>query len=204
MKSLPNNLLQKPPIQRMAACAFTLAEMMTTMAIFSIVVLAIVSLQIFGFKMNSFTSSKLRSTAYGLKTLNQIQDQVRGATLVQVGNGNGSSFTATSTNGNALQINPTANLAHYIRFYLVTNTAAGYNLYRLADDDGQPTLIASNIVNKTAFKITDYRGSNIVSGGTEHYAIGVTLQFSQLAYSAPTAVYDYYTLQTTVTPRIQY
>ena len=187
----------------MAAGAFTLAEMMTTMAIFSIVVLAIVSLQIFGFKMNSFTSGKLRSTTYGLKTLNQIRDQVRGATLVQVGNGNGSSFTATSTNGNALQINPTANLANYIRFYLATNTAANYNLYQLTAG-GQPVLIASNIINQTAFRIADYRGSNMVSGSTEHYTVGVTLQFSQLAYSAPTAVYDYYTLQTVVTPRIQY
>lgn len=187
----------------MAACAFTLAEMMTTMAVFSLVVLAMVSLQIFGFRMNSFTSSKLQSTAYSLKTLNQIGDQARGATFVQVGNGSSTSFT-TNTTGNALQIYPTANLANYTRFYLATNTAALYNLYTLTNG-GQATLVASNIINQTAFQSADYRGTNIliVPGGAEHSTIIMTFQFSQLAYSDPIPAYDYYTLQTLMTPRMQ-
>jgi hypothetical protein len=49
----------------------------------------------------------------------------------------------------------------------------------------------------------DYQGSNIVAGSTEHYTIGMTLQFSQLAYSTPIPAYDYYTLQTLMTPRMQ-
>lgn len=202
MKSLPNNSSQKPLARRMAPHAFTLAEMMTTMAIFSLVVLAMVSLQIFGFKMNSLTSSKLRSTAYSLKVLDQLRNQVRGASLVQVGNGSSTSFTTTGTNGNALQIYPTTNLNNYIRFYLATNTAALYNFYRLTNG-GQPALIASNIINQTVFQMEDYQGSNIVSSGTEHYTIQMTLQFSQLAYLAPIGAYDYYTLQTLMTPRMQ-
>ena len=185
----------------MAAHAFTLAEMMTTMAIFSMVVLAMVSLQIFGFKMNSFTSSKLNSTAYSLKALDQIRDQVRGANWVQVGNGSLTSFTVTSANGNALQTYPSTNAINYIRFYLNTNST---KLYRLdSASNSQPILIASNITNQTIFQIEDCRGSNIVSGSTEHYTIQMTLQFSQLAYSTPIPAYDYYTLQTLMTPRMQ-
>jgi prepilin-type N-terminal cleavage/methylation domain-containing protein len=202
MKLLLDNLSRKMPIQAAAAHAFTLAEMMTTMAIFSMVVLAMVSLQIFGFKMNSFTSSKLIYTGYILKTLDQICNQVRGASLVQIGNGSSTSFTTTGTNGNALQVYPTTNLNNYIRFYLATNTAAFYNLYQLTNG-GQPSLIASNIIGSIAFQMEDYQGSNIVAGSTEHYTIGMTLQFSQLAYSDPIPAYDYYTLQTLMTPRMQ-
>jgi len=202
MKLLLDNLSRKMPIQAAATHAFTLTEMMVTMAIFSMVALAMVSLQIFGFKMNSFTSSKLIYTGYTLKTLDRICNQVRGASLVQVGNGSSTSFTSTSTNGNALQIYPTTNLANYIRFYLATNPAAFYNLYQLTNG-GQPSLIASNIVGSTAFQIEDYQGSNIVAGSTGHYTIGMTLWFAQLAYSDPIPAYDYYAFQTLMTPRNQ-
>ena len=201
MKLLSYNLSRKTPIQAAATHAFTLAEMMTTMAVFSMVVLAMVSLQIFGFKMNSLTSSKLKSTAYSLKALDQIRDQVRGASWVQVGNGSLTSFTATGTNGNALQTYLSTNAINYIRFYLDTNTT---KLYRLdSASPNSPIMIASNIINQTVFQIEDYQGGNMVSGGTEHYTVRMTLQFSQLAYSAPIGAYDYYTLQTLMTPRMQ-
>ena len=202
MKLLLDNLSRKAPIRAAATRAFTLAELMTTMAVFAMVVLAMVSLQIFGFKMNSFTSSKLKSTAYSLKVLNQIRNQVRGASLVQVGNGSSTLFTATGTNGNALQIYPTTNLNNYIRFYLATNAAASYNLYTITNG-GQSSSIASNIINQIAFQLEDYQGSNIVAGSTAHYTIQMTLQFSQLAYSDPVPAYDYYVLQTLMTPRNQ-
>jgi hypothetical protein len=201
MKSLPDNSLQKPPARRMAACAFTLAEMMTTVAIFSMVVIGMVSLQIFGFKMNSFTSSKLISTAYSLKILNQIRDQVRGANLVQVGNWDGALFTTTGTNGNALQIYPTTNLANYLCFYLDTNTTRLYKLDNAGADP--PIMLASNIINQTIFQMEDFRGNSIVSGSTEHYTIQMTLQFLQLDYQVPTNVYENYILQTLMTPRTQ-
>jgi len=200
MKSLPDNSLQKPLARKKNARAFTLAEMMTTVAIFSMVVIGMVSLQIFGFKMNSLTSSKLISTTYSLRMLNQIRDQVREANLVQVGNWDGASFTTTGTNGNALQIYPTTN-ATYIRFYLDTNTTT---LYKLDSTSANPPImLASNIINQTVFQIEDYHGNSIVSGSTEHYTIKMTLQFLQLDYQVPTNVYENYMLQTLMTPRTQ-
>ena len=67
MKLFPNHSSRQPPVWAAVARAFTLAEMMTTMGIFSMVVLGMVSLQVFAFKMNAFTSSKLIITADGLK-----------------------------------------------------------------------------------------------------------------------------------------
>jgi prepilin-type N-terminal cleavage/methylation domain-containing protein len=197
MKSLPTNLSREALARTMNTRAFTLTELMITMAIFAMVVLAMVSLQIFGFKTNALTTSKLQSTRYGLKALDQIQTQVRGANSVLVGNVNGSSFASTGTSGNALQVYPTTNTSSYVRFYLVTNTGTLYEL------NGATSLtLASNIVNRTLFQTVDCHG-NVSSSGQEHYAIRLTLQFAQLAYRIPGNVYDYYTLQTEITPRTQ-
>jgi hypothetical protein len=121
---------------------------------------------------------------------------------VQVGNWDGTSFTAANISGNALQIYPTTNLTSYIRFYVATNTAAFCNLYQLASGGQPPALIASNIINQTVFQMQDYQG-NVWANGQGNYTIQMTLQFLQLDYTIPTNTYDYYTLQTLMTPRIQ-
>lgn len=171
---------------------------MTTLAIFSLVVIAMASLQIFGLRVNAITSSKLESTAYSLKALDQIRDLVCEANSVSVGDGNSSSFTATGTSGNALQVYLTTN-SNYLRFYLATNTTA---LYELNSTNNNLSLLASNVVDQTVFEAVNFQG-NILSGDQEHYAILLTLQFAQLAYTVPTNTYDYYTLQTEMTPRTQ-
>lgn len=198
MKTFPKSRSPKSPLLTAAARAFTLAEMMTSLAIFSLVVIAMVSLQVFGFKMNALAASKLKSTVYSLKTLNQIRKQVRSANSVAVGNGDRTSFT-NNTSGNALQIYPTTNTDNYIRFYLVPNTTA---LYVLNSASNNPTLIATNITNGVVFQMVDFQG-NLLTNSQEHYAVKMKLQFAQLSFSVPSYNYDYYTLQTVMTPRLQ-
>jgi hypothetical protein len=165
------------------------------------VVLAMVSLQVFGFKMNSFTSSKLQSTAYSLKALDQIRNQVRGANLVQVGNWNGTLFT-TSPSGNALQVYPTAAMTTYSRFYLDANTAKFYRV-DIVGNNTTTTTIAFNVVNLTAvFQVQDYQG-NPLPNTQGHCTILMTLVFQPLDYTVPANTYEYYTLTTLMTPRLQ-
>ena len=199
MKSSLADSSQKSRRGATTAHAFTSAEIMTALAIFSLVVIAMVSLQTFGFKMNALTASKLKSTAAGLKVLDQIRDRVREADSVVVGNGNSTSFTTTGTSGNALQIYPGTNANDYLRFYVATNTTT---LYELDSLNGQVSVIAANIVNLSAFQAVDFQG-NISSSSQEHYAIRLTLQLRQLKYTVPTNTYDYYTLETEMTPRSQ-
>ena len=100
MKLLSNSRSRNTSAWAMNLRAFTLVELMITMAIFMMLVLAMVGVQIFGFKINALTTSKLMTTAYSLKALDQIQSQVRGASSVVVGNGTSlASFTATGTTG---------------------------------------------------------------------------------------------------------
>jgi hypothetical protein len=48
----------------------------------------------------------------------------------------------------------------------------------------------------------DFQG-NMSSSTQEHYAIRMTLAFAQLEFTIPTNAYDYYTLETEMTPRSQ-
>jgi hypothetical protein len=204
MKLLPDNLSRKAAIRVATVHAYTIIEVFIVATIFIMVVMGILSLQIFGLKMNAFTSSELMSTAYGLKALNQIRDQVRGACAADVGNQSGSSFTVTTTNGNALKINLTANLNNYILFYLDTNTT---KLYRVDVNNGvtNSLMIATNVVNQTTspvFQKEDCQGNFITNSlSTEHRTIRMTLNFSRVAYTLPANVSDSYTLQTIATPR---
>ena len=189
--------------------AFTLVEMMTTVAIFSLVVIGMVSLQIFGFKMNSFTSNKLKYTSDSHNALDQIRNEILEATeSVIIGDytASNSTFTAVANGqpevGNALLISngPTS----LITFYL--NTGSG-RLYELGNTtNNQPTLLthSSSIVNLQPFQAMDCFGNTVSAGGSTHYTIKTTLLFSNLLYAVPTAVYDTYRVESSATPREQF
>ena len=179
--------------------AFTLPELLVAMTIFLLVVVDVVSLQIIGLKMNALAANKLKSTSSSLKVLNQIRNQVLEARSVAVGNGSGTSFTLTGTSGNALQIYPSNNTNSYLRFFQSTNTDA---LYEWNSTNNELWLLAPYITNQMVFETVDFQG-NSSSRSQEHYAIRMTLQFQQLDYRVPTNTYEYYTLETEMTPRGQ-
>jgi len=187
--------------------ALTLTEMMVTMAVFALVVLAMVSLQVFGFRINSLSSGKMKYTDDSLNALDQIRNQVLGATnTVLIGNINtgNNQFTALAINslgiGNAVQISNNAN--SYVTFYLNTNTHVLYELGSATNS--QPLTLAHSIFNYQPFQIENYQGTNILVGASGHYTIKMTLQFSNLVYTLPTSTYDTYRLESRATPREQY
>jgi hypothetical protein len=179
--------------------AFTIPELLLSLSIFLVCVVGIVSLQILGLKMNAISASKLKSTASSLKTLNLVRDQVLEANSVLVGNGDSNSFRVTGTIGNALQVYPTTNSSNYLRFYLSTDDNT---LYELNNSNSAVMAIAPNITNESVFQTVDFQG-NTSSSSREHYAIKMTLQFSQLDYKVPKKTREYYTLETEMTPRTQ-
>jgi prepilin-type N-terminal cleavage/methylation domain-containing protein len=195
---------RRPTVRATSVNAFTLTEMMVTVAIFSLVVLAMVLLQIFGLKMGCLTSSKLKSTAGSLKALDQIRNQILEATeAVLVGNVNASNntFTAVANGrpaiGNAVLVsNGPANL---VVFYL--NPATGTFYESGGTNNLQPMSLAYSIVNSQPFQAEDCFGNTIQAGSSTPYTIKMTLQFSNLVYAIPTPTYDTYLLQSRATPR---
>jgi len=207
MRLPSRHLARRPPVWAIPVNAFTLTEMMVTVAIFSMVVIAMVLLQIFGLKMGSLTSSKLKSTADGLKVLDQIRNQILGASeAVLIGNVNASNntFTAIANGqpaiGNAVLVsNSSANL---VVFYL--NTATGTFYECASTNNNQPMTLAHAVINSQPFRAEDCFGNTLQMGSSTHYSIKTTLQFSNLVYAIPTPVYDTYLLQSRATPREQF
>lgn len=199
MKSLPANLSTEHARAATAARAFTIPELLTSIAIFTSVIAGLVSIQIVGLRMNARAVSKMQSASSSLKVLNEVRDHVMEANSAIVGNGNNYSFTPTGTNGNALQVFSGADTNNYLLFFMSTNTGA---LYEWNSTNKDLWTLAPDITNQMVFESVDFQGK-VSSGNQEHYSIRMTLNFEQLDYKIPTNTYEYYTLETQMTPRGQ-
>jgi prepilin-type N-terminal cleavage/methylation domain-containing protein len=194
-----------------AGGGFTLLEMMVTMAIFTILVGAMVSLQLYGLRVYTLAATKLTATASGRETLNDIRDRIRSAKTVYVGTYSNSTFSTIPMGqnqiGNALQIFPTTNtaLANATMFYMDAST----NCLMMVSN-GVVSLEAKYMTNYYCFQAEDYRG-NIMTNYINNPVICVTMQFYQwefpLGYvgtgtnATAANAYDFYRLRTHITRR---
>src|ERR1035437_5293844 len=118
--------LNRMDSRRTGASAFTLAEMLIAMTIFTMVIAAMVATQLFGMRVYTLAATKLSATAGCRKALNQVRDQARQANTLNVGicNSTPDSFNPLGLTslqvGNALEVFPTTNSSVYTIFYLDT------------------------------------------------------------------------------------
>jgi type II secretory pathway pseudopilin PulG len=172
--------------RRTAACAFTLAEMLIAIGIFSMVIGAMVATQLFGLRIYTLAATKLSATAGCRMALNQVQNQIREAKLVNVGScsGNYTTFSqlGLSNNqvGNAVMVFPPAiwntngwDTNNYILFYLDTTTSTNFlteyahtivatitaTATNLITNTPATTQLAGYITNLDVFAAEDYTGN---------------------------------------------
>jgi len=193
------------PNGRAGQAGFTLVEMVTASAVFSMVVLALVYTQIFGLRQDQLAQSKLGASDSSRRGFNQMALDIRSAKIWSVGTGSATSFTAadddTPQEGNAVQLSLTSNTNSWIRYYF--DTANG-TLYR--KHSGQsPSLISKNLTNSLYFQVEDHRG--VVQTTLSHKGvIHVLLQFAQYQYPQTMVgagyLYDYYKMEFRLTPHV--
>lgn len=186
--------------------AFTLPELMVTLTIFSLVVIAGLYSHLLGLKMNCFTQTKLQATHSARAALNETRDDIRSAQSVYVGNGGPLGFTNAPSQvqqGNAVQIYPTTATNNFVRIYVDTSKLT---LNRMTVVPGRTNieLIASDVTNQVPFHVEDYAG-NIVTNTQNNRVICMTLEFYQFEFAVlqpgKRNFYDYYRLQTKVARR---
>jgi len=202
--SRPRSGKRNSTIQR-ALRAFTLAEMMTVMLIFTLLVLALVSCQLFGMRMQRISETKLAGTAAGRKALNQVRNEIREGKILTVGNGDNTVFNTIPDNtfqiGNALQISFTTNTGSYVRYYMDTNDNS---FKRMTSLNTQPQVLANYITNQFVFRAEDFQG-NVLTNNQNNRVIHMLLEFYRWEYPVATVgnggMYDYYQLQTRITRR---
>src|SRR5215469_4212865 len=193
-----------------ALAGFTLVEALLAAGIFSLLMLGMVSAQIYGMRVYTLAATKLVATAGARQAMNQLRDQIREANTVYIGNCSSDWTTyADVTNGlqegNAVQIYPTTNSTPYLICYLDSTTGTN-RLMLYSSGPGTVQQLAGYITNLVVFDAEDLYG-NILTYNQNNRVIRTTLQFSQWEY--PIAhiggtnfnSYDYYQLRTRATRR---
>ena len=179
--------------------AFTLAELLVAMAIFSMVVAATVSSQLFGLKMYRISDAKLTVSADARGVLNHLREEVWTGKLLLVGNGDSSMFTLVTDNtphiGNALKICATTDTNSFVYYYLDANDSA---LKRMVSSNAQIQTIARNVTNLVVFRAEDFQG-NTLSNYLNNRVIRMQLQMRQAEYFGGQS--EFYQLQTRLARR---
>jgi len=185
--------------------AFTLPEIMVTMAIFSMVVLGVVSSNIFGLKLNEIAKTKLGVNEYSRRALSMMTSDIRESKGVCVGAGTATTFVeplpGVARQGNALQINPIRdNTNVFIRYYL----DADQRIKKVTDTNATPMVVADYISNSVVFAEEDFKG-NVLLNKQASAVVSLTLNFYRIEFPivpiGQGAYYEYYALRTRITRR---
>ena len=184
--------------------AFTLPELMITMALFSLVALAGIYTHVFGLRMNELTQTRMGTGSKTRAALQLMLEEVRTAHRVQVGNGSGSTFAEipifTAQNGNAIQVYPGSATNVYIRYYLDNAT----DQLRKLETNGMTEVVARGISNNLVFTAEDPLGT-ILPNNFNNRVIALNLDFYQLDGGGGTIgsghLYDAFRLTLQVTRR---
>lgn len=177
--------------------AFTLPEIMVAMAIFSLVVLGVLTTHIFGLKMATINQSKLLATQDAREALNRVRDDIRSGKIVYVGNGGSNSFVRIPANspqqGNSILIHQTVNTNRFVQYFL----DAADDALKRRTSGGQIDVVANYITNMIPFRAEDHLG-RVLTNNQNNRVIRMNLEFYQWEFPEE---YDYYRLQTKVTRR---
>jgi len=192
---------------RSGGAAYTLAEMLIVMGLFSLLTIAMVATQLFGLRVYTLAATKLSATAGCRKALNTVRDQIRSAKEVDIGNCNNfgpASFTNiglsalqvgnairlstnnTLTNGTYMLIYQDATLptTNYLKQCMVTVTGTTTNY-------GVTNILATYITNWDIFTAEDYLAHTLTNEDQEdntlqaipnRLVVYVKLQFYQWEY----------------------
>jgi Tfp pilus assembly protein PilW len=194
-----------PAALRRRSLAFTLTEVMVTMAIIIMVLAAVISSHLMGLRLFELTKAKLGASDDARRAIGLMISEIRSAKFVRVGSGDLTDFKEVALNtphvGNAVQVYATTNTNFWVRYFLDTSDQ---KLKRATNGATTAAVIASSISNQVVFSAEDFTGKPLLNN-SQDYVIGLNMQFYQLQYPAveigPGKFYDYYQLQTRVTPR---
>jgi hypothetical protein len=183
----------------------TLVELLTTLAIFFLVMAGAIGSHLYGLRMSQIVRPKLGASDQSRQLISKLVGEIRSAKLVRVGNGDENGFSEASVDspqaGCALQVYPTLSTNTWVRYYL--NLQAS-KLMRVTSDGTAPTLVANAVSNSVVFTSEDFSG-RLLTNNFNNRVIGLRLEFYQIQYPITSVgqgnYYDYYQLRTRITRR---
>jgi prepilin-type N-terminal cleavage/methylation domain-containing protein len=191
--------LREPRVGRRAIPAFTLAELLVAMAIFSMLVAGTVASQIFGLRLYRIADAKLAVAADARRVMNSVRNEIWSGKLLYVGTGDQATFNLIADNlphmGNALRICATTDTNSYVYYFRDANDNC---LKRMISGNGTVQVIAQNVTNEVVFRAEDFQG-NTVSNYLNNRAINVALQIRRPEWNG--TMFEYFQLQTRIARR---
>ncbi len=178
---------------------FTLPEILIAMAVFLLVLGAIISANEFGLRMFQMNQAKLNVTRWSRETIEKITAEVHACDTMWVGDVTNGVFEGLldgeTQQGTALLIYPAANTTSYI-IYFVNPTDQTFQ--RTTDQPGTAEVLADSVTNTIIFTAQDFSG-NVLTNKNNNRLIHLTLEFYQPERFMQGA--DYYKLETSMTRR---
>lgn len=132
----------------------TLVELMTTTGLFTLVVAALVAVNMFGLKQDEFLNSQIGASDQSRLNFNMLVEEIRSAKNVQIGTGQFTNFSPIGNGlqqGDTLQIAPSTNApgSYFIYYYFYTNPPSNANwLVRIGvetNTNGVVTITSNNV-----------------------------------------------------------
>src|SRR3954464_14331109 len=193
------------PSIRSSAHAFTLAELMVTIALTLVIVGAAVVAHLYSIRMYEYVRPKVTACDEARNTISRLIEEVRSANTIKVGSGSLSSFTeaplSTLQVGNAIQVYPTTNTGVFVTYFW---DKTDETLKRSADQRTS-IVLARSVTNQFVFSARDYKGI-VLTNAQNNRVIDVELRFNQLQYpKAPPGksnYFDFYQVRTRITRRM--
>jgi hypothetical protein len=195
----------------------TLIEMIFTMSILVMVIMALLAANYLGMSQSQWVESKCGSSDSSRRLLNQFPVDVKSSKMWFLGNMTGTNFVinTNSSQGTAVELFLTTNGSQGIVYYYDlsnTNNNDGH-LLRTVSTNWNPVVVASNLVNWLGngytFNIEDYTGSPATNGANNNSykcIIHLDLQFCLFRFPltavGTNGLYDYYKIEFRATPHL--
>jgi hypothetical protein len=180
--------------------AFTLTEMMVSVAIFVLLVSGVLSTNFFGLRMFQIEETKLNASDEARRIVGVLMDEIHSCDSFQIGTFTNGVFTGlllgTPQIGPALVVYPTTNLTNYIMYFVNT---ADRKFWRATSVPGSARTVAQSVTNgPDLFRAQDYLG-NVLTNLQNNTVVHLKLEFYQAARVGLPP--DYYKLETSMTRR---
>jgi len=186
--------------RRSGELAFTLTEVMVSMAIFTLLVAGLVSANLFGLRMFQIEENKLNASDQARKIVGVLMNEIHSCETFQIGTFTNGTFTGLPLGvaqiGPALIVYPSTNITNYIVYFV---NPADQKFRHATSVPGSTRVVAQSVTNATdLFRAQDYLG-NVLTNMQNNTVLHLKLEFYQATrFGVPP---DYYKLETSTTRR---
>ncbi len=185
---------------RPPARAFTIAELMIAMSVFSLMVAGIVASNLYGLRMSQVIGAKVNVSTWSRLTMEKIQNEIHSCKNLQLGTVTNGFFNGLldgeTQQCSSLLIYPSNNTNSFILYYV---NGADQTLRRMTDQASSAVIMANAVSSPQPFSAQDLAG-NILTNSLNNAVIHLALEFNQSAYFKVHS--DYYKFETAVKQRV--